>query len=222
MPIRATLSSVKDFLRAVEAGEQTQYDLARRRALLAQVEEAERRLGPPPFRRILIGVDHSPASDWAVDAGLRLATDASVAVMLVHVIDTSKAFSQDFELALATYLEQVRPAAQDLLARVAARFPQPLSPRLMVREGGPATELVAAAREWSADLVVVGTHSHGRLATLVLGSTAHGVARRADCPVLTVGHALADLGSAGAASGGAVATPAPSPAGPAQSEFSMP
>lgn len=39
------------------------------------------------------------------------------------------------------------------------------------------------------DLIVLGTHGRGRIAEALLGSVAHGVTRKAPCPVLTVAHA---------------------------------
>jgi len=47
---------------------------------------------------------------------------------------------------------------------------------------------VKIAAEQSADLIVLGTHARGRLARLILGSTAEAVLRAAPCPVLAVGH----------------------------------
>ena len=46
----------------------------------------------------------------------------------------------------------------------------------LIREGDPPQEIVIAADRWRADLVVVGSHSHGRLARLLLSSTAEAVA----------------------------------------------
>jgi nucleotide-binding universal stress UspA family protein len=52
------------------------------------------------------------------------------------------------------------------------------------REGDAATELLAAAKEWKADLIVMGTHGRTGLARLVLGSVARNVLHHAPCSVL--------------------------------------
>jgi nucleotide-binding universal stress UspA family protein len=54
------------------------------------------------------------------------------------------------------------------------------------REGDAATELLAAARESQADLIVIGTHGRTGLARLVLGSVARNVLQHASCSVLVV------------------------------------
>jgi len=55
-----------------------------------------------------------------------------------------------------------------------------------VRVGEPADEIVAEARGWSAELVVVGTHARGWGARLLLGSVAEATLRDAPCNVLAV------------------------------------
>jgi nucleotide-binding universal stress UspA family protein len=71
-------------------------------------------------------------------------------------------------------LEQVRPA--DPLIAVAYRLDR----------GDPAREILRAAAETSADLIVMGTHGRGGLSRLLMGRVAEAVMRKAECPVLTV------------------------------------
>lgn len=47
-------------------------------------------------------------------------------------------------------------------------------------------EIIQAAREESADLIVMGTHGRRGFDHLILGSTAENVVRKSPCPVLTV------------------------------------
>ena len=51
-------------------------------------------------------------------------------------------------------------------------------------DGDAATELVAAAKAWRADLIVMGTHGRTGLARLILGSVARNVLHHAPCSVL--------------------------------------
>lgn len=56
----------------------------------------------------------------------------------------------------------------------------------VVRTGIVADEIVAEAREWSADLLVVGTHARGWTARMMLGSVAEAALRDAPCNVLAI------------------------------------
>ncbi len=52
--------------------------------------------------------------------------------------------------------------------------------------GDPADEIIAFAVDRQADLIVMGSRGHGRLAGLLLGSVAQKVLAHAGCPVLIV------------------------------------
>lgn len=52
--------------------------------------------------------------------------------------------------------------------------------------GDPAREIITAARDRGADLIVVGSRGHGRLAGLLIGSVAQKVVSLAHWPVVVV------------------------------------
>ena len=54
--------------------------------------------------------------------------------------------------------------------------------------GTPFVEIIRYAKEQSIDLIVIGTHGHSALATMLLGSVAEKVVRKAPCPVLSIRH----------------------------------
>lgn len=52
---------------------------------------------------------------------------------------------------------------------------------------GPAVEsILQQAETQAADLIVLGTHGHGALYNLLMGSTATGILKKATCPVLVI------------------------------------
>lgn len=53
-------------------------------------------------------------------------------------------------------------------------------------EGGPVECIADEARRLSADLIIVGSHGHGALYHLLLGSVTTGVLRSVHCPVVVV------------------------------------
>jgi nucleotide-binding universal stress UspA family protein len=62
-----------------------------------------------------------------------------------------------------------------------------------VIDGDPREQIVAAARDWRADLVVVGARGVSGLARFLLGSVSLAVARHAPCPVLICKGAPRDV-----------------------------
>ena len=79
----------------------------------------------------------------------------------------------------------VQASAERKLAEVAKQF-EGLDVETTVEIGAAAHEIVACAEREGVDHVVVGSHSHGALARMVLGSVAERVARTSPCPVTIV------------------------------------
>ena len=102
-------------------------------------------------------------------------------------------------------------AARDLLDFLLAEVP-PASSAPRVRRGGAAMEIVREAREWDADLLVLGTHGRRGVRRMFLGSVAETVLQHAPCAALVVPplrpyrmeahHAGATAGVAATAAGG--------------------
>ena len=57
---------------------------------------------------------------------------------------------------------------------------------MKARPGDPVDEIVAAASEWAADLIVMTTQAHTGVLDALRGSTTERILRRASCPVLAV------------------------------------
>ena len=56
----------------------------------------------------------------------------------------------------------------------------------VLRVGSPAREIIAAAADGAADLIVMATHGRGEVHRRLVGSVADKVIRLAPCPVLVV------------------------------------
>ena len=78
--------------------------------------------------------------------------------------------------------DEARASLTELAGSIGARHGIRVS--VNVREGDPARELLALAAELGADLLAAGSHGHGFLARLLLGSTSTRLLRGARCSVL--------------------------------------
>lgn len=76
-------------------------------------------------------------------------------------------------------------AQRDLLDFLDAEVPH-VEIEARVRSGDPASEIVHEAKEWDADLLVVGTHGRRGASRVFLGSVAETVLRNAPCAVLVI------------------------------------
>lgn len=140
----------------------------------------------PHFRRIMIAIDNTPVGARAGEIGANLARSVGAEVALVHVVDVRGMTLEDGGVPADEVLAAVERGDRELLADVAQRLGLASPPWQFIGRGEPAKEVVAAATQWGADLIVVGTHARRGVPRLMLGSTAEGILRHAHCPVLVV------------------------------------
>jgi nucleotide-binding universal stress UspA family protein len=138
------------------------------------------------FRRIIIAVDGSVFAARAANVGFELARSLGAEAALIHVIDPSVVVAPEGGYPAGELIALAEQDGKRLLAGFSQRASvQPL-PLEFIQVGKPATEIVKAAQEWPADLIVIGSHGRGGVQRLLLGSVAEGVMRHAKCPVLVV------------------------------------
>jgi len=147
------------------------------------------------MERILVAVDGSSAALKAVDLAADLANKYNAELVLLTVVPL---LSPGVDPAFEEYarVEHIQvPATQLALAaaesvldgaRRAARAKGATPIAAEPSFGDPAQEIIAAAGDRQADLIVVRSRGHGRLAGLLLGSVAQKVVSLAPCPVVVV------------------------------------
>lgn len=138
------------------------------------------------YKFILAPVDLAePApSQPAIEAAVEIANVAGGAVRLINVQSLLPATFMDY--VPADFDAMQRANAEKALAEIAAQVKLPADRvSTVVRIGGVYPEILAEAKEWGADLVVIGSHRPA-MSTYLLGSNATTVVRHAECSVLVV------------------------------------
>jgi nucleotide-binding universal stress UspA family protein len=136
------------------------------------------------FKTIIWATDGSEAAERALSTALELAAEANGRLLVVHANERlggrgggAPAFADEEDLQ-SEFVSKVN----DLVASgVNASF--------HVVSGlntDPADLIAEFAKEADADLIVVGTRGHGRVAGMLLGSVTQGLLHKAPCPVLAV------------------------------------
>lgn len=142
----------------------------------------------PHFRRIVVPVDGSDASNRALVAALQLARDVGGRILLVHDVSDLLYLSpytdtQPLMQAAHERGEQVLNAALAICESAGVRA----ETRLVEGTGGRLGEVVSdAAAAWNADLIVLGSHGRRGLQRLLLGSGAEQILRLAPVAALVI------------------------------------
>lgn len=142
--------------------------------------------GPVRYRTILCPVDFSEHSLRAVEYAVNLAEEADADLRLLHVLTLPAELKE-----LESSFEELRLQIEgDRLRRLGELIPTDATLYCTVhtalRQGTVHREILAAAAEQPADLIVMGAQGRGALDAAIFGSNTARVARAACCPVLVV------------------------------------
>lgn len=143
------------------------------------------------YGKILVPVDGSSTSLKGLAEALKLAGVLKARIRLLHVVNE---LILDPALTPSVYydrlIEGMRETGKAILdnARtIATQQGTDVEVELVESIGGRASDyIVAAAQQWPADLIVMGTHGRRGVSRLTMGSDAELVARSAPVPVLLV------------------------------------
>ncbi len=142
------------------------------------------------LKKILLTTDFSDCSRQAFDAAVSLAEKFEAEIVLVYVDDDrlppliGEFPTQGDQLAEIVASHRKRAASE--LANLAKELGTSVKIDEAMPCGTPHKEIVRAAEDHDADLIVMATHGRGFLAHALLGSTTERVLRHAPCPVLAV------------------------------------
>jgi len=144
------------------------------------------------YTKILVPVDGSPTSDLGLAEALRLAKLTHAKLRLLHAVDMpSVLLSPEGGMATSpTMFEMLRQGGEEILAKArtsAERAGVPSESVLRDTVTGRVCDLVVdEAKQWGAELIVIGSHGRRGAGRLLLGSDAEQIARLSPVPVLLV------------------------------------
>lgn len=147
------------------------------------------------MKKVLITLDYNPNSEKVVNMGYQLAQLMEAEVCLLHVLAEVRYYGMQYEpfMGYEGYAFPVDFKVQDQMVKVAEDYLEKACQHLQdpnikthLAEGDTAKAILEYAAEWNADLIVMGTHSHGTLEKLFLGTVASSVLEHTNIPVYMV------------------------------------
>ncbi|HYX86349.1 MAG TPA: universal stress protein, partial [Gaiellales bacterium] len=146
--------------------------------------DTQQRSGVDPFASIVCGIDGSDESIEAARQAGRLATPGAE-LTLVGIVNDDAAVAIGWPaVPIAGATKVSREAIEAGIERARRELPGHLVVRHATVTGPPAPFSVVEARAREATLIAVGSHGHGRMAGIMLGSVATSLLHNAPCPVL--------------------------------------
>jgi len=136
------------------------------------------------IKKIMVAVDFSEYTPRIMDYAGRLAEDLGAELLFVNVINKRDVdmikqvtFYTD-GISVKDYVDGLEKDRSELLQKIPHRF--------IIRTGIPFQELISAAVDEKADVVVIGTKGRGNIAGILLGSQAEKMFRHCPVPLLSI------------------------------------
>jgi nucleotide-binding universal stress UspA family protein len=143
------------------------------------------------IRRILHATDYSKASERALQEAVDFAKQNKAELLVVHVIQPAVPYVAGEDIGAAELYvkleESTKQEAQRSMNKLVQRLERlKVKAKTLLLRGTPADQIVKAAKNRRADMIVIGTHGRTGLSKLFMGSVASRVISMAQSPVLTV------------------------------------
>jgi nucleotide-binding universal stress UspA family protein len=148
--------------------------------------------------RVLIAVDGSAGATQAVSLARSMAWPDQTRLRVVSVVELEAwmtSLPRSTGTARPVLESEIAAYFEDEQRRIVELFSPERDVETVILHGRPATMIVEEARDFAADVVMVGSRGHGTISTLILGSVSAEVVDHAPSPVLvarrpTLSHAV--------------------------------
>ena len=172
------LGAVLAFVFAASMGTLLRWMFNVPRAIPLAAAKARRAVGA--IKKILVPTSGTLYSERGIELACRLGEEQKAEIYLINVIEVPRT------LPLEEPMPEAETRAQEILKEgesiVSLRG---LPVKWEIRRGRVAgEEIIRAAKDWEADLIVMGIRSEIRMAQEILGRTSDLVLRRAPCEVI--------------------------------------
>ena len=143
------------------------------------------------YKRILCPIDGSATSNRGMLEAINLAKDQDAKLRFFHIIDTYIPVIDGVGSIVPVDMTDIlRKNAEDVIEKAsvtAKKAGVDADAKITETVGGrPSKYIVEQANDWSAELIVMGTHGLRGFNRMVMGSDAENVVRTSSVPVLLV------------------------------------
>lgn len=139
---------------------------------------------------ILTAVDFSEVNQIVLSETIEMARALKCAVTLIHVVQympETNLYEGEMILPDLPMQEMLEENSEKLLKEAQLRITNAgIDCDICLRDGSPAYEIMEWIKENNPRLAIIGSHGHGALYHLVLGSVSEKIIDKAKCPVLVV------------------------------------
>ncbi|MDY3983152.1 MAG: universal stress protein [Veillonellaceae bacterium] len=144
------------------------------------------------YKTIVVPVDGSENSKRALEHAVSIAERNKAQLIIVHVANIVSAISNFDQTPISggyvseQIAEDMEETGKEILNEVAKEVPADVTVKSVFEVGSPGPAVLAVAKKYQADLIVMGSRGLGPLKGLFMGSVSSYVTSHSTCPVLVV------------------------------------
>lgn len=150
-------------------------------------------MSTPKFQRILIAIEESAFSQTVIEYAKALHLNKENSIALLTVVSPIPPDQLGFDPVLGQtsvvvpeLIDVEEAVAENFVDNFSKSFPEVAEVTVHTKIGSIKQEILAFANEWSADLIIMGTHGRTGFDHFISGSVSESVTRKSTCPVLIV------------------------------------
>ena len=147
------------------------------------------------MRKVLIAIDYNPCAKKVAESGFKYASAMNAKICIVHAIRDIAYYSMEYLPVMGfegfssdcvfKNVEQQQNEAKRFLAAV-TDYLGSTNIETKVLDGKASETILEFAKEWHADMIVMGSQSHNGLEKLIMGDVVATVVKNAQIPILIV------------------------------------
>lgn len=137
------------------------------------------------YKRILIALDEGPSAENVAKQGLQLGKQLKAEIAVVSVANTNDLHT-DGGVTPDEMAEIIRKDTRENQAKILDNVFRDYEVTKFVEEGKPDEFIIKVAKEWNADILVIGTHSNSGILKVLLGSVFEKLVKNSEIPIFLV------------------------------------
>ncbi|MCF7793580.1 MAG: universal stress protein [Candidatus Cloacimonetes bacterium] len=142
------------------------------------------------MKKILVAIDFTEVTDRVIDFASKFALEFKAKLCILHSesfdyyipVNEYDEFPQVLQLR-ESRLKAVKKRLKDLKANLKSNS---LDVKSVLMEGPTTDNILSEAEKFKADLIIVGSHKHGKFYNLLFGSTHDELIKHSKFPVLVI------------------------------------
>lgn len=148
------------------------------------------------YQKILVAVDNSPIAQRVIDVSLNIALAMEGELMLLHVLSQNRGdspisfapYASSYSIDLIEKFQEdwkqyQRGSWQQLEAWIQKANEAGIKGNIRQENGNPGSVICDIAREWEAELIIMGRRGNSMASELLLGSVSSYVIHRSQCSI---------------------------------------